>query len=553
MESPQKAHPPRNPVPETLAYACVVFAVVGVGLLVAVIGLALLSRTADGYSGVFEFLVGWGFMLSLGFAYLAAPLVAWLLGLNVRGNWQEIVTPDNQWRDQKALRRLARRLLTTALLLGLVSGLPAVATVLAGRTLVHTLPGGLSFLPIVAALAASYVGYVAAKLYAQLPGRRFLRVVALLIVPTAGIVIASHFPIGNYGYHLRDQAAYVRKAPTFDGNSVTLPRTVVVPTLDSPCPPDRNVIWCSSFQLTWNEIRDNVIGAPLDVNGAEKVAERLNAAGQSIADLEPDFVYAVGGWIKEGIIDTIRQDMAARFPKHAPPDFNDHDSGILAYSYLTAQVPFKHPFRQAEEALVFTDSQGTETEVRAFGLWKAHLRPYQAMREQIDILFCRYSKEPSHPLGMDEYALDLCRHSAPYQVVVAVVEPNESLARMYDTIQARAAEFRRRDYYEEDRQFGKADILEVPEMFWEIDHRFEELIGKGVANVGMPIVEALQTIRFRLDRSGALLESESLSVIAAGPREFVFDRPFLVYLRKRGAEHPFFVMWVDNAELLTPR
>jgi hypothetical protein len=27
-------------------------------------------------------------------------------------------------------------------------------------------------------------------------------------------------------------------------------------------------------------------------------------------------------------------------------------------------------------------------------------------------------------------------------------------------------------------------------------------------------------------------------------------RPFLIYLKKRGAGHPFFVMWVDNAELL---
>jgi len=30
-----------------------------------------------------------------------------------------------------------------------------------------------------------------------------------------------------------------------------------------------------------------------------------------------------------------------------------------------------------------------------------------------------------------------------------------------------------------------------------------------------------------------------------------FDRPFLIYVKKRGAEYsPFFVMWVDNAELM---
>lgn len=92
-------------------------------------------------------------------------------------------------------------------------------------------------------------------------------------------------------------------------------------------------------------------------------------------------------------------------------------------------------------------------------------------------------------------------------------------------------------------------------MFWRIDHRFTELIGKVVANANppMPIVEAIQTIEFRLDRSGAVLESESTLAVESSPRHFDFDRPFLVYMQKRGAERPFFVMWVDNAELLVQK
>ena len=89
-------------------------------------------------------------------------------------------------------------------------------------------------------------------------------------------------------------------------------------------------------------------------------------------------------------------------------------------------------------------------------------------------------------------------------------------------------------------------------MFWRIDHRFRELIGKLVVNTDppMPIVEALQTVEFRLDRSGALLESDSTLAIESTPRYFEFNRPFLIYMQRRGAQHPFFVMWVDNAELL---
>ena len=154
---------------------------------------------------------------------------------------------------------------------------------------------------------------------------------------------------------------------------------------------------------------------------------------------------------------------------------------------------------------------------------------------------------------MTEYALDLCRDSEPYQVVVARVEPKSSLAETLEYLRTRVADFRKLPQYREETGFRANDELRVPEMFWRIDHRFKELIGKMVASSDppMPIVEALQTIEFRLDRSGAALESEAIRIdYRMIPRHFEFDRPFLVYIQKRDAEHPFFVMWVDNAELL---
>ena len=73
------------------------------------------------------------------------------------------------------------------------------------------------------------------------------------------------------------------------------------------------------------------------------------------------------------------------------------------------------------------------------------------------------------------------------------------------------------------------------------------------ANPPMPILEAKQSIKFKLDRYGAMLESEAMLAAGAIPRYFMFDRPFLVYMKKRDCEQPFFVMWVDNAELLNKK
>jgi len=178
---------------------------------------------------------------------------------------------------------------------------------------------------------------------------------------------------------------------------------------------------------------------------------------------------------------------------------------------------------------------------------------YKKMREQVEVLYFREDRSTSNRnLQKNEFAVDLCKHSQPYQVVVAVVELKDSLAQTLDYTRRKIADFRLTKSYERTSSLDDTDILIVPEMFWVIEHRFTELIGKTVQNAdpSMPIVEAKQGITFRLDRYGAMLESEATIAVSAIPRYFHFNRPFLVYMKKRGREQPFFVMWVDNAELL---
>jgi hypothetical protein len=103
-------------------------------------------------------------------------------------------------------------------------------------------------------------------------------------------------------------------------------------------------------------------------------------------------------------------------------------------------------------------------------------------------------------------------------------------------------------------KFGPNDVLLVPNIFWKIFHHFSELEGKSFGNrrfKGYLLAEASQMIQFKLDRSGAELKSEAKMVAAPTPSHYLFNKPFLIYMKKRGAEHPFFVMWVDNVELLS--
>ncbi len=522
------------------ALASVICLSVGVGLM----GFSVLADRG-----------GRGLHLSLGLAgllgaYAAAPLLG-LVGISsTLGQWRYVKTLAAT--GNRSARMSARAFLVAGPLFAGLALLPLLISTIDGVPLHLVLMPWWLFVHGVVALLGLAMTWIALRLYRCIPGANLLRGLAAFAVLFGLTSVAGVFSTTHLASYMRQRAYNRARQTTFAGDSTRLERTVIVPTLDSPSPPGKNVIWCSSFQLAWNEIRDNVIGAPLQVIGAQPLADRLNNVPHCASDLDPRSVYAAGGWIRDGIVDQIKKDMAARFPSQELPDFNDYEEigGLLAYSYLTAHVPFKYPFRQVNGKFTFTDSQGNESNVKGFGLWQAFLSQYEDIRRQIEILYV-LPEDSEHFEGTKEYALDLCRHSEPYQVVVAVVEPKGTLAETYEHVQQGIEQFRKQGpRYEHARWFQESDELRVPEMFYRIDHRFTELIGKMVANVGMPIVEAMQTVEFRLDRSGALLESQARVAIAATPREFLFDRPFLIYMKKRNAARPFFVMWVDNAELL---
>jgi len=337
---------------------------------------------------------------------------------------------------------------------------------------------------------------------------------------------------------------------TYDGNSTDLKHTVILPTLNTPIPKGKNVIWCSSFQLAWNELKINVIGEPVKVIGAEDIANRLNLARQSRADISDKSCYATAGIVKDGILEKIQTEMAKRFPSEQQPDFSDvlPIDVIIAYSYLMANVKFRIPYFENNKEFIFRDSQGNETPVTSFGIRPEDDYAYKKLRKQVEILYYSHHQD-SYKLM--EFAVDLCKDTKPNQIVLAVIEPKDTLEQTLAYLDDKIVGFTKDDFF---HQFGINDVLLVPNIFWRITHHLKELEGKYLANKGFEdlyIRLALQMIQFRLDRSGAELKSEAKVYAAPIPNIFVFDRPFLIYMKKRGAEFPFFVMWIDNAELLS--
>jgi prepilin-type processing-associated H-X9-DG protein len=348
-------------------------------------------------------------------------------------------------------------------------------------------------------------------------------------------------------------------------DSADLKQTAIAATLECPMPEHKNVIWCGTFQIAWDKFKDDIIGEHVQLTGAEDLADRLNRGEFSPKSMEEESFYATAGFVKDGIIGQIQKEMATRFPSEPKPTF-DTRYGILpgasvAYCFLSIDVQFTFPFYVRERAFDFEASDGTRTGVTAFSSEPGGPDPNLGrLREQVEILYYRYGEQGR----ADEFAVDLCTHTNPYQIVLVCVSRREPLNEALWQIKQDISDFREDPYYESLRQLRPIDSLIVPDVFYKLTHHFKDLEGKDLGNPkwrakGYFILEARQMIDFGLSRTGVVLKSEAVTGAAAGvapprieqPRHLHFNRPFLIYVKKRGAEYsPFFVMWVDNAELM---
>lgn len=256
---------------------------------------------------------------------------------------------------------------------------------------------------------------------------------------------------------------------------------------------------------------------------------------------------------KDGISETIHAQMVRQFPHVAPPVF-EGDAGFVTYCYLEAKSEFLTPFARSERPIQFSDADDIVHEVRSFGLSyrsEGYLRRKQA--EQVKVLF----SESENPFGFESltaFAVDLTADQSDEELIIAVLPRANDLRSMLDDLHRRIKKFAPDS---NSARLDELDVFDMPNVTFQVDHDFAEFQGldKRVESPGefqnMEITTAFQSVNFRLDESGATVISESsLDAAASIPRLFIVDRPFLIVMKRRSEELPWFVAWIENAELL---
>jgi hypothetical protein len=339
-------------------------------------------------------------------------------------------------------------------------------------------------------------------------------------------------------------------APRKAIDSSDLKDTAVLPTLDTPIPSGKSAVWCAAFDLAWKEL-EKLAGGPVEIEKApQETLRRLNEAPDPRSGLATGGFYAAAGFLRDGIVDTIREEMAARFPGHAVPDLSGGGAaGAVAYAFLRAGVKFKTPYPQMPAGFGFRIASGTWN-VRGFG-FRAYEPHDEAERKVV-----RGQAAVLYYEGPESFAFDPGADTKPYQLLLARMGRPGSLASAVSRLAEKEKQARLAGKLEDE------DTLLVPDMDWALEHHFGELEGQNKLFRNKPLkglfVEtAMESIRFRLDRCGADLEAEARVSAKKAKRGFSGRRleltgPFLLLARKRGSTQPILALWIEDFELLRP-
>jgi hypothetical protein len=365
---------------------------------------------------------------------------------------------------------------------------------------------------------------------------------AIFIEVKAGSVLDLGTLTFGLGYYYNAES-HDKKAGTPDlkANASELVSTTVTPHLEQEIEEGKNVLWCTTYQLAWNELCD-LVGGPVKVKSPSKMVDILNKRKTNKKDLdEKDYVAMAGKG--DTCIDEIRYELKRKFEGQASPELLEKHTQIyrnwITYAYLFKHLPFENVFIRYYNKL---DFQGKLVDYFGVPGYRGTER-LEKVAEQVIVL--DYKND-------DDFIIELKTTSKDDRLILAKISPKETLEETVKSVEYRIKKVK-------PSKTLQYETVRIPVFDFDILRKYNELLGDTIKVKdkfidGTTIDVAAQSIRFRLDETGALLKSGAAIVTSDGTipkrRNFIFDKPFLILLKQKEAKNPYFALWVGNSELL---
>lgn len=299
----------------------------------------------------------------------------------------------------------------------------------------------------------------------------------------------------------------------------------------------RDTAWCGTFQLIWNDLKNDVVKQDIVFNPQLKVVENLNKGSFNTTQISDSSYYKAQGIPTQELKKQIENGIKEKFNETSDilDDFvfDGNPDRYFLYAMLKKEFEFENEFDELDNGKF-----GEYDDVEYFGI---NSNSNELLRNQVQVLYYN-SKE--------DFAIKLLTKQND-EVIIARGNEGNTFNEIYNDVKNKQAN------YQGSAELSEADKLRIPKINFDIKKEFEELENKEFETAEgevMFIEKALQTIEFELDEKGGRIESEAGMMVnkmailpeESEPREFIVDDTFTIFLQEEGKEMPYFCANIDD-------
>jgi hypothetical protein len=292
----------------------------------------------------------------------------------------------------------------------------------------------------------------------------------------------------------------------------SLNQTNFVTTLESSINKRENSIYTATMLFAWNEIKEEINDSIINI---EREKLRLMNASNSYRNVLNSNEYKTSISVVGNV--------------------------IKAKALFKIGLPFYEPLTEFRKPFLFKNS-----EVKSFG-FKGDDRTGR-------IAYYRNDKD---------FAIRLLPENRDHEIIIIKVNSKKAtLLKYYTAYEKRRTDFKTDTLWWK-HKFYENDVVQIPFIEFNIYKDYNTIIDSYFSTVTkreFQVVEANQKTAFILNEIGASAESYSVMEVcdAAGeinfekpePKHMIFDTDFVIFLKRKNANYPYFGAYIANDELM---
>ena len=319
----------------------------------------------------------------------------------------------------------------------------------------------------------------------------------------------------------------------------------VVPTMQDKI--SGNSAWCATFQLVWNDMKNEVVKKDIVFTPQEEMAKNLNKEEFTSDMISNEYYYKVYGLKTLELKDKIEKGILEKFNQKSDiiDDIDWSDDALngarpdivryLFYCMLYRKFEFMQKFDKLDKGKFGTKYN----DVEYFGIDD---KTESEVGNQIDVLF--YNSE-------NDFAISINTKSGD-EVIFYKNPKGSNFKEIYENMNKYA------DKFKGDKVFNNIDVFKAPKLEVNQKREYTEFQDKEFLTLDNNVAEiykAIQSIKFSLDENGGEIKSEAIIDMKTNamiseepeqPRKFYVDDTFAIFLKEQGKDVPYFAGRIED-------